>query len=417
MASSHLEKNRVTLTTLRIFFQADGSAQTSPWVLFDAEGHVLRKGEDDLQHMPLADQTDIVVPAEWVSLIPAKLPAGNRKRIQEALPYLVEDHLIASPEQMHVVIAVQLNATDAILASIDKQQLKKLLADVQASHIDLQRVIPATLIPPFHDNTWVVVYDAQTSFLRTGLNSGFALEIESLAEAPIALSLAIEQAKSALQSPNEIVVYGRQAKDLSPHLANWSKQLGVNISLNNDDWKTAPPSEGMNFLQGAFAVSHGAWAWVQQAKPGFILLIGILAVSIIGSSIDWARHATEKRQLDSQMVSLFKRTFPEAGNVVNAPLQMQRKLAELQHATGDADSADFLPLLARISTEVGNLSQVNAMDYLDGKLILAMQASDAPTAQAIAQKLISSGHVAIIEDFKPNAQGVTFNLVFKASGS
>jgi general secretion pathway protein L len=414
LATSGLEKNRIKLTTLRVFIKNESQSQTCAWVLFDAKGHLIRQGEDGLNHLPLADFSEVVVPADWVTLTPAKLPKGDRNRILKALPYLVEDHLISSPELLQVVIAEQSNANDVILASIDKQKLKKTISILQASNLNLQRVFPSTLVTPIHEKAWVMVCDSQGSFLRLSNCRGFALEQDDSIEVPITLRLAIERAKSDLQLPDEIVVYGDKAIDLSQHFPAWANLLGIKFTLIKGDWKTSTETSEMNFLQGDFYVKHRTWAWLEQAKPAFTLLIVIILVNVLGSCIDWMHRLFEKRQLTSQMTSLFKTTFPEAVNVVNPPLQMQRKLADLQHAAGDAGNHDLIPLLARISHVADEFSQVKTMVYQDGALSLEMHAINELAAQTIAHRLTTSDSIAVVENIKPNQQGVSFTLVFKA---
>lgn len=409
------------MTTLRIFINQ--ATHTPPdtlvknaWALFDGQGRVMRQGEDLLSNLPIADHTELILPAEWVSLVPSTLPAGNRKRIQEALPYLIEEHIIANPEQVHVVIAHSNSSAHAILASVDKQTLSKQLAVMQSKHIEVTRALPATLCTPSPSHAWHWVIDTTTSFLRTGEYTGFALAFEEATSPPVALTLAIAQAREAQQAPNEINIYGHQNQAISQFSEAWSEQLGVNITLNKQDWKTSAPNDGMNFLQGAFAPKHKAWAWIQQAKPGLMMLAGVLLVSLIGSCLDWAHHAFEKRRLDQAMHALFLSTFPDAGNVVNAPLQMQRKLAEMQHANGDANSKDFLPILAHVSQHVGALSALNAMHYQEGLLSLEMHAANQNAANALAQKIVVPGRIAVVEDIKASANGIDFKLVFKADG-
>ena len=374
------------------------------------------KGEDILSNLPIADHTELILPAEWVSLVPSTLPAGNRKRIQEALPYLIEEHIIANPEQVHVVIAHSNSTAHAILASIDKQKLSTQLALMQSKHIEVTRALPATLCTPSPTHAWHWVIDTATSFLRTGEYTGFALAFEDASSPPVALSLAVAQAKQAQEAPHEIIIYGHQNQAISQFSEAWSQQLGVNITLNKQDWKICAPTNGMNFLQGVFAPKHKAWAWLQQAKPGLIMLASILLVSLIGSCLDWAHHAFEKRRLDQTMHALFLSTFPDAGNVVNAPLQMQRKLEEMQHATGDANNNDFLPQLAHISQHVGALSALNAMHYQEGLLSLEMHAANENAANLLAQKIMVPSRIAVVEDIKASAQGIDFKLVFKADG-
>jgi general secretion pathway protein L len=412
----------VFLTTLRIFMSTSSIVDTLAasneaalrqytWVLFDAAGKPLRQGKDALAALPLASQTEVILPANSVSFVRATLPAGNRKRMLDALPFLIEDHLITAPEQVHVVIAESLSENDAVLASIDQALLADLLKTCKVQGLLVNRILPETLVPKITVNSWVLVCNGDDSFARTGSASGFAFELNALqTEPPLALQLALQQDKAEQNLPNEIAVYGNQHIDL----AAWSQLLAVRFVAKEADWKVTPPVAGMNFLQGKFQPASQGWAWLSQAKPALVLLAAMLLVALIGSSVDWARKANEKNRLDKEMKALFMNAFPDATNVVDAPLQMQRKLAEMQHASGGTESGDFLPLLAAVTASTGGLANISAMDYQNGQLSLSLQAPSEEAARALAEKLSVSGRIVAVQNLKTTNNGVDFQLVFKA---
>ncbi|NOS97485.1 MAG: hypothetical protein HOP25_03330 [Methylotenera sp.] len=411
------------MTTLRIFISTsaiaelqatsnDAALRQYAWVLFDAAGKPLRSGRDALAALPLASQTEVILPANSVSFVRATLPAGNRKRMLDALPFLIEDHLITAPEQVHVVIAESLSENDAVLASTDQALLADLLKTFKAHGVLVSRVLPATLLPKLSANSWAFVCNGDDSFVRTGSASGLAFELNALhTEPPLALLLALQQAKVEQSLPNEIAVYGNQQLDL----AAWSQLLAVHFVAKEADWKITPPVADMNFLQGKFQPASQGWAWLSQAKPALVMLAAMLLVALIGSSVDWARKASEKNRLDKEMKALFMNAFPDATNVVDAPLQMQRKLAEMQHASGGTESSDFLPLLADVSASTGGLANVTVMDYQNGQLSLSLQATSEEAARELAEKLGVSGRIVVVQNLKTTNNGVDFQLIFKAS--
>jgi hypothetical protein len=64
--------------------------------------------------------------------------------------------------------------------------------------------------------------------------------------------------------------------------------------------------------------------------------------------------------------------------VVDAPLQMQRALAELKSRSGEAGPSDFLPLLGKLSEGLDPASQrIEAIAYERGTLSITLGAQDA----------------------------------------
>ena len=79
-----------------------GTATLFTWLLRSEDGKLVRSGQGALDAMPPAAHCHIVVPASRVLLSSVQLPAQNRKKFMQALPYAVEDRIMADPESIHV---------------------------------------------------------------------------------------------------------------------------------------------------------------------------------------------------------------------------------------------------------------------------------------------------------------------------
>ena len=419
------------MTTLRIFVHHVSQQLDNlrfEWLLFGATGQALREGSDVLNELPIADNTEVVVPADWVSFTEATLPAGNHKRVLDALPYLIEEHLMAIPETVHVVATesfkgnkVALSST--ILASIDKQKLNDVLKYLKQYGITPNRLLPATVITEFTQDTWGLICDKQAFFVRTAYNNGLSLtfDYENLTQhiPPLTLQLAINQANSKQNAPREIFVYGNLVDEKKQFdLTYWSSNLGIPFVQKGGDWKRTPPLNntrlGMNFLQGQFEPANQGWAVLSQAKPALWFAALIVIVSLIGSGFDWAHKILEKKRLNNEMKTLFINTFSDTTNVVDAPLQMQRKLSEMQHASGENESNDFLPLMAKLSERTSGLANVSAIDYVANQLTLNLQSNSEEIARSLVQKISVPGQIISIQNLKASNNAVTYQLVLKA---
>lgn len=401
------------MSTLRIFIPVDWleTKQALPWVLLDASSHLLREGVDEAKSLPAASETEIIVAAELVSFIPANLPAGNRKKVLSALPFIIEDSMMMPPEQVHVVVSQMIGSNEAVLATIDKKYLSNLINTLQKNGISPQRVLPVQLIPELPTNGWSVIIEDQNGFLRKNTSSGLPFELDDQSLPPLALQLAIRQARDQQQPPESLYFYGAKQIDLNA----WESTLGIECNSVPNDWRISKNSTDMNFLQGEFAPPSVGWAWLIQAKPALIMLALLGLLELVGVCIDWAHKSHQQKMLDETMNQLFKSTFPEATTIVDAPLQMERKYAEIKHASGETGGEDFLPMLANISSRIGNLNQIGikAIDFETGKLTLKLQAPTATDAQNMLQRMSSIGLITTLENVKPSANGVDFQLIVK----
>lgn len=398
------------MTVLRIFLN-QLTASSHPWWLFDRSHSVIRHDTDGLENMPLADEIEVIIPTDWVSFASVKLPSANRRKVIDALAFLIEDQLITSPEQVHVAILNIESNDQAALACIEKQVLSNVIDYLQQHNIAPTRILPAALLTQFQADCWMLVHDDAHFFLSTTQHSGHALGEAEDNSPPIELQLLLAQARATQTLPKKIIAYGKHAATV----AAWFEADGLAVETPNNDWKLHPvTASGFNLLQGDYVAKGQKWAVLQNAKPALLLLGATLITALICASIDLAIKSYERQKLDQAMKAVFLTAFPDAKNVVDAPLQMQRKLNEMQHASGDIEGDDFLPLLANITKHTGGLTQATALNYNDAQLTVSVQAANQAEAQALAQKLHLPGYIVAIENMKTQDTLVTFDAVFKA---
>ncbi|MEQ1669113.1 MAG: GspL/Epsl periplasmic domain-containing protein, partial [Sulfuriferula sp.] len=117
-----------------------------------------------------------------------------------------------------------------------------------------------------------------------------------------------------------------------------------------------------------------------------------LAVHAVALIVSSALLASEQHTLRGQMETQFRAAFPDAVAVVDAPLQMRRKLAEARHAAGVTDNSDFLPMLTQVAlaTKALPAAAVRTVSYEDGVMTLALTIEDA-ALQAVVASLRQSG--------------------------
>lgn len=430
------------MTTLRLMIPAtwDASLDSCEWAILDRPGlggvdsldgkaKVLRRGKDILSALPQCDETEIVVPAAIVGFIPAQLPPGNHSKILNALPFLVEASLINPPEETHAVLAAQADS-QIVVAVIQKAWMKRVLDRLARAEIFPSRMFPETLLPNLAANlssnlssnlavnlavnSWALVCRGHESFIRTSASQGFPLDVDASSEtAPFVLTMALAQAGET-KRPASLIIYG----DYPAHAKAWATQLALTITrASQQEWFVSNTKPTVNLLQGDFQPSGGISRRLIAFKPVAISLLGLLLLQVSFSMVDYAIKARENRQLTLAMVTQFKATFPSATTIVDAPLQMQRNLDDLKHGAGQSGNADYIPLLASVTTSIGAISaeRLKGMDYQNGKLTLNLLLPDMEQAQAIRQRLTTSGLSATIENPKPSALGLDCQLVISAS--
>jgi general secretion pathway protein L len=256
----------------------------------------------------------------------------------------------------------------------------------------LRRMVAETFLPELAEGGWTLVWDGSGGFVKTAAASGLAIDMGNTATAPLGLRFSLDNAP---QLPTKIEL--RFAYDVSAEQRNlpaWSDLPMPLVAGADWDWRRAAiPEDALNLLWGEFTPRAKIQAWWPKFKPAVYLLLAVLAIEIAGSNIEWAMLARQKNQLAQEMQKTFRATFGDSVTLVNAPLQMQRNLAELRHAAGLTDSGDFLPLFNLASRSLGTLQagSVVGMHYEAGRLDIDIRLARTADFVNLKQALQRSG--------------------------
>ena len=387
------------MTTLRIFVSTmlDPAHDQYEWVMFGSQGEILRAGMDNIAQLPVCNVTEVIVPGQLVSYMQITAPKVSDKKLIEILPFMIEDKLLTPPEDIHTVITQRQNNIVTV-AIIQKAWLQKLIQALASYHLNPKYIMPDFLLIAHATDTWAIAQKDNTLIVNTGPAQGFALTLADTAADTIInlLNMALMQAEPAAQ-PQQLLIYG---EDLYNNICLWQPPFNISITQTNTAWKHNIAPAGFNFMQHAFAPQSQMLQGLLKFKPALLTIAVIAALQFVFMCIDYAVKSQRSQQLDKQMVQIFKSTFPEASTIVDAPLQMHRKLEDMKFSSGERVSNDFIPLLAVISKSLGGLSaeKLTALDYQHGRLTLSIRAESATLLEAMRQKLLLAGVAATLEN-------------------
>lgn len=376
---------------LRIYAAAE-----TEWALFENKA-ILQSGTGE--SFPPCDACEVIVPAAMVLLTRAILPRANRKRLAEIAAFAVEESVIPDPESNHVVTGPTFPDGTTLLAVIDKAWMKSLLGRLSASGLEPERMLAESLLPDLQPGNWALVLDASGGFLKTGEHAAHALDCHEH-EPPLGLKLALQQASP----PAGIVVHAGQFPDLD----SWSRILGIPCSKGDAwDWRRAEGGTSLDLLHGEFSRKMEAIDW-RPFRPALFMLFLMAVLQLGGIVYGWASLSHEKKMVFSEMDRLFRASFPEAAVVVDAPLQMKRKLDDLRRSNGSRRPGDFLPLLESVAHETaalppGSLSSINyAADGMD----LGLEFPNDAALRSFRNRLEASGVKTSLKKVSAKGSGI-----------
>lgn len=354
---------------------------------------MLQSGNAPLASLPKGQECVAIIAPDRVLSIAAKLPPGSRRRWKSVLPFAAEEYTLPDPEENHVAPGATLADGRTMLVVVDKQWLKRIVEACRTANLSLRRMIPETFLPTLAPETWALIWDGCGGFLRTGAANGMALDQGDGHTAPLALRLCLNSAQAAL--PQKIEVrFSQHAPEAERALPQWN---GLPVTLSTGtawDWRSADiPADALNLLWGDFAPRTRIGEWWPQLRPAALILLVALVVEAVGANIEWALLAHEKKNLTQEMGRIFHTAFGETSTLVNAPLQMQRNLAELRHTAGLPDDGDFLPLLDAAAAPLAAFpaGSVRALHFESGRLDVELKLAASGDFGKLRQQLENKG--------------------------
>lgn len=350
-----------------------------------------RGGVTRLAELPHADEIILVLPASRVGLVRAQLPTGPEVRLTKLAPFAVEDAVASAPEELHVVVLDETLDGARLIAVLDRAWLASAVGELESLGVSPDRAIVESALVGDHHGAWTLVWSGSGGFVVFGGIEAITVDASLEGQPPLALKLAADEWQARGTPPRAVRVLLAEGA-APPDVARWSESLRIPVAVAGqwtpeefDADATACP----DLLRGA---QQGRWTnaeWMARlSRPATILLGVIVAVHVLLTVGDWARLAVEARGLQSQMETLFRKAFPEAKAVVDPALQMRRNLAELRRTAGEADAADLVPMLLKLSPALAALGgSPQSMKFERGEIELQLPVASGETREGLASRL------------------------------
>lgn len=382
------------MSILRIYFSSQWRDSATPcaWALCEESGAVVQTGSGTLAAMPKGNECIGIVAPERTLFLAVKAPPGARRQWKTALSLLAEGQTLPDPEENHVVQCGAPEHGSVCLAVTDRAWMRRMVEACRASGLQMRRVVSETMMLPLAGAGWRMVWDGTGGFIRTGTYSGLALDAGDMDTPPVALRLLLEKPE---MRPEKITVSVMPAvSGAVPALPNWGNFPVPLAEGGQWDWRRAAiPDDAPNLLAGELAPPSRPMEWWPRLRPAAYIVLALLLVEVAGSNLRWALLASEKRSLQNEMTLSFRKAFGSEAALVNPPLQMQRKIAEIRHGAGLEADDDFLPMMQASAHALARLPRgsVRELHYSGGRLDVQLDVSGAPELAALLAGLQDAG--------------------------
>lgn len=320
----------------------------------------------------------VLTPPMDVLLSRVVVPGANRKQIEQAVCYALEDDLATDVETLHFALGNKNQDNTHNVAVVADEKMTFWLSELREAAIEPHVMVPETLGVPYEAGSLSVLLDKDFALVRTGLQSGYAIDYDNL-------SAALAGDRDNLEGGSSQVIFyncTQQGLDFV---------LPPGLTIKNDDLrakaaesdplklfaKGVAAENQLNLLQGQFK-RHAEWdrAWQQWKLPAILLAVMlVMNTTIFGT--EYFSMRSESKKLTEEIEKVFKETFPGTKKIVNPRAQMEHKLDELR-GKGVAEGGSFGSLLEKSGKEIvaSKGYQLQGLKFKDGILIYELQVKD-----------------------------------------
>lgn len=358
----------------------------------------------------------VLLPSADLILTQATVPTRSSQRIAAALPYLLEEQFASDVEDLHFAFGKPDAANKVDVAVIARDCLDDWLQRLQEVAIRPQLMLPDIYALPYEEDTWTFADGADSVLLRTGKNSGFALDRESALD-----SIRLSLAAAASQPPTRMVYYDFEGEgidrldfgDLAPEIERRSLP-GRRLALLA---RHCRPDQAINLLQGDYSRREQLGKlWRPWRASAAIALVCLLLFSALKGT-EYVELSRQRGQLSAQIDEIYQRIFPQATGGASKE-RVESLLLGL--GSGDNGANGFLDLLVKIAEPLNTTAklEITRINYANSVLSLALAIGDLQGLDDLKQRLgKQEGISAEIQSASSRENRVEATIQVKASQS
>ena len=392
----------------RLLLRLDSAGDPS-WLRQGADGRMSAgstRGWPPAAVIAGAGEIVVLVPAEDVLLTEARVAAKSRAQQMQAIPFAVEDQLLAPVEDLQ--FAATEGTGDAVgVAIVSRVMLRKWLERLAANGIRPDVLLPDSLALPLAPDRATALVENDRAVVRLAPSSAFVC-------APSELAAWMQRANGR---PLDVFDFrdGATARLAVPATSYQEHQRDPLAFLARSLRK--PP---LNLLHGEFAPQHRAARGARWWRIAAALAAAVLVLAIANLGFEVVQLSRTSARIDTLAQEAVRKAFPdidEAELARSAPADIARN--RIERLRGGAQSSGLLRTLAQIAPVLGSTSriQTRGMEFRNGSLELGLRAPDVATLDALRERLAAlPGLKVAVTAANPGKDGIDGRIRIGSSG-
>ncbi len=342
-------------------------------------------GCDQLNSLkPLADKSQCiaVLPGSCVYRTQSNLAIKNRKQLEQALIYDLEEQLAEDVETLH--FAYRKNAQKTLdIAIIKKDLLKNWLSVLAEVGIQLTYALTDTLLLDQFSESWLILHDNDSILLKAEQNS-YALDTQNLATILASFGSDLPESINTC-STSTLILEGSPV-----NLATQADQVPLFSQLCQHYATTGM----LNLLQGAFqAKTQQTWRLIKWAAAGLFILLSALTLV---QGYQNRQLQNQEAQLEQEIKAIYQTSFPNARRIIDPVAQMRSGLQSLQN--NQIQQGGFTALLAGVARAIQAQKEINlsSIQYYQQSMLIEFSTPSLEQLEVFKNALTQQGLTAEI---------------------
>jgi len=398
--------------------------QLSSWLVADVRG--VPQGPPQSGPLSLAApriggrRVCALVPGADVLLAEPEVPARAGARLQQLVPYALEEHLAEDIDELHFAIGRRaLDSTRAPVAVVARALLDEWLAALRGNGIEPDVVYADSDLLPQNPGQAVALLEEEVVSVRPAGGSPVTLPADALAEA---LEIARTGGDSTATGARGLILY-TGAAEWQRHSAQIEAARpqfdGIKVQLLTAGplalfAQQLPLAAPINLLQGSYEPTASRTVGLRAWRVAAILLASLVGLHVVGKAAELQLLKKREHQVDASIRDTFHTAMPGDAGVGDARHRMEQRLGMARGAGGG-----LLPALQALvqARDAAPGTSVQSLNFHAGTLEMKLSAPDATSLDRVSQSLRSSGWQADLAGGTNAGSSYEGRIEMRASGS
>jgi general secretion pathway protein L len=331
-----------------------------------------------------------------VLLAEPEVPLKAGVKLQQLVPYALEEHLADDIEDLHFALGRRApESTRVPVAVVAKALLDQWLAELRAAGIEPDAVYADSELLPQNPGQAVALLEADTISVRPPGGTPVTLPADALGEA-LEIARSGADAEASATGGRGLILYtgaaewhqhSAQVEAARPHFDGIKVQLLASGPLALFA-QQLPATAAINLLQGPYAPVSARGVGLQAWRVAAMLLGCLIALHVVGKAAELQFLKRHERQLDASIRETFRSTMHTEASASEARRLMEKRLAGSRGA-----GEGLLPALQALAEarDTAPGTSVQSLNFHGGALEMKLSAPDATSLDRLSNALRSNG--------------------------